>query len=107
MLANEMRNLEKIKARQKREVKLMVESELKAQEIKQRNEERQVIAKQKEERRAHELALKQKEHELLKQQKEAILREKAAAEAAATEQRKLIMAQKQREADAKAFELRL
>ena len=30
MIENELRNLEKIKARQKREVKLMVESELKA-----------------------------------------------------------------------------
>lgn len=33
MIENELRNLEKIKARQKREVKLLVESELKAQEI--------------------------------------------------------------------------
>lgn len=40
------------------------------------------------------MAEKQREHELIKEQKEAVLREKAAAEAVATEQRKLLMLQK-------------
>lgn len=84
MIENELRNLEKIKARQKREVKLMVEGELKAQEIQKRNSERQFIAKLKEQRRAAELAEKVRQNEIAKKEKEAHMAEKAAAEQRAT-----------------------
>ena len=91
MIENELRNLEKIKARQKREVKLLVEGELKAQEIQKRNAERMAIAKEKEVRRAAELAEKARIAEQAKLEKEAYMAEKAKAEQELAEQRKQLL----------------
>jgi len=60
---------------------MMLEQEVKMQEINERNAKKQVLQKEKEERRRIELELKAKAHEEQVAKKEAIMREKAEAEA--------------------------
>ena len=72
MLEQELRAIEKIKEKQKKEVEQMIDYEMKLTEIKARHEEKARLAGEKEQRRQLEVKRKQKEQEEKKERDDAI-----------------------------------
>lgn len=80
LIANEMKALERIKARQMKEIETVLDQEFRAQEIKEKNQQKEVLQKQKAARRALEIEEMRRFMEQKKLKSEQIKREKAEAE---------------------------
>lgn len=70
MIERERRALEKIKARQKKDIEQMMEYEMQMERIRQKNEEKFAIQRQKEELRRQQLEIQHQMQEERKRQEE-------------------------------------